>query len=294
MGSVRPARRFDALRALVVPGLPSRCYPDGGPPCAFTLLQRSIAAPPHRPADPRARSSDDAPSPELSRPTTHDGAADPCSAGLPAPRRAASGVWYPHRGVHHRPSRRLAAPERPWASPFKAFSSRRSGPLSESPALVAFPASIRLAPQGSVRTRLPSGPRSRRELVLPFRIPKDPARRCLPGLLPSRAFAPPGSLLALDAREIPSHALGGFDVTTRRRHRVSKHGRLGWPLSGLPALVGFLTFRPSRHRKGRLGERAHGFASRSALVARGAGRSLLPRSPTRPRLAPQPDAAVHR
>jgi len=75
------------------------------------------------------------------------------------------GFGYPPRGVHHRPSRRLAAPERPSASPFKAFSSRRSGLLSEAAALVALLASIRLAPLGSVRTRSASGPRSRRECV---------------------------------------------------------------------------------------------------------------------------------
>jgi len=38
-----------------------------------------------------------------------------------------------HRDVHRHPSRSLSAPERPWASPFKAFSSSRwvslSGPL---------------------------------------------------------------------------------------------------------------------------------------------------------------------
>jgi hypothetical protein len=54
MGSVPPARRFDALRVLTWQGLPSRIAPDGGPPCAFAPLQRSIAAPPHRPAYPRA------------------------------------------------------------------------------------------------------------------------------------------------------------------------------------------------------------------------------------------------
>jgi hypothetical protein len=104
MGSVRPARRFDALRALAGPSLPSRLSPDGGPPCAFAPLQRSIAAPPHRPADPRARSPDDASSPGLSCPTTHAGAADPFPRSVQAPQRAASGVWYPPRGLHHRPS----------------------------------------------------------------------------------------------------------------------------------------------------------------------------------------------
>jgi hypothetical protein len=95
MGSARPARRFDALRAHTKSDLPNRLAPDGGPPCAFAPLQRSITAPPHRPADPKARTSDDASFPGLSRLTTHAGTTDPHSAGLPAPLRAASGVSTP-------------------------------------------------------------------------------------------------------------------------------------------------------------------------------------------------------
>ena len=94
-GSARPARPFDALRSLAWPGLPSRLAPDGGPPCAFAPLQRSIAAPPHRPAGPKACTSDDASSRGLSRLTTHAGTADPRFTGLPAPLRATSGVLTP-------------------------------------------------------------------------------------------------------------------------------------------------------------------------------------------------------
>jgi hypothetical protein len=50
MGSVRPARRFDAHQALASTSLPNRLASDGGPPCASALLQRPIATPPHRPA----------------------------------------------------------------------------------------------------------------------------------------------------------------------------------------------------------------------------------------------------
>jgi hypothetical protein len=294
MGSVRPARRFDALRAIVATGLPSRLAPDGGPPCAFALLQRSIAAPPHRPADPRARTSNDASFPELPCPTTHDGTADPFSRGFRPRGVPRSGFLDPHRGPHHRPSRRLAAPERPWASPFKAFPSQRSGPLSESHALLSFHASIRLAPMGSVRTRPPSGPRSRRESVLPFRIPKDPARRCLLGFHPSRAFLPPASHHRFMLAGDPSTRFRRFDVRLRLRPEVSECGRLGLSLSGPPALLGFATLRPSRSRCDRHGERAHGLASRRTRVAGGARRSVLPRSATRPGLAPEPGPAVHR
>lgn len=227
MGSVRPARRFDALRAHAGPSLPSRLSPDGGPPCAFALLQRSIAAPPHRLADPKVRTSDDASSPELSCPTTHSERRTRVSRSFRPRCVPRPGFGYPHRGVHHRPSRRLSAAERPWASPFKAFSSRRSALLPEHPALMAFPASIRLTPMGSVRTRPRSGPRSRHELVLPFRIPKDPARRCLPGLHPFRAFPLLGLLLRFGSRGIPSHALGGYDVPARLRHKVFRLEEIG-------------------------------------------------------------------
>jgi hypothetical protein len=97
----------------------------------------------------------------------------------------------------------------------------------------------------------------------------------------------------LCSRGIPSHAFGGL---TSRPACVtgSSHGRIGWPLSGLPALLGFFTFRPSRRRSDSHGERAHGFASRIARVAGGAKRSELPRHRVRPRLSPRPDTAVHR
>jgi len=185
MSSVRPARRFDALRALTWLGVPSRIAPDGGPPCAFAPLQRSIAAPPHRPADPKAAGRRCFLSWAFV-PYDTCGTADPFSRGfrpLGVPR---PGFETPFAASTTVPPASCDA-ERPWASPSKAFSSKRSGPLVKSPALLAFTASIRLAPLGSVRTRSPSGLRSRLELVLPFRIPKDPARRCLPGLCPFRA-----------------------------------------------------------------------------------------------------------
>jgi hypothetical protein len=130
MRSVVPARRFDALRAFAGAVLPSRLAPDGGPPCAFAPLQRSIAALPHRPAGPKTGTPDDASSPGLLDPSTRAETADPSPRGfgprgVPRPR-----FGYLPRGVHRRPSRRLAAPKRPWASPFKAFSSSRWVPLS--------------------------------------------------------------------------------------------------------------------------------------------------------------------
>jgi hypothetical protein len=92
----------------------------------------------------------------------------------------------------------------------------------------------------------------------------------------------------------PFARVGRFDVPARLRHKVSRLEEIGSPLSGSPALMGFITFRLSRHRGDRGGGRAHCFTSRLARVASGADRSEPPRTPTRPRLSPRPGAAVHR
>jgi len=80
---------------------------------------------------------------------------------------------------------------------------------------------------------------------------------------PFRAF-PPGCLEPhVGLQGLPSHA-----STALRWGRTASQGlaaaRVGWPLSGLPALLGFLTSRPSRRRSDRTAGRAHGFASRLA------------------------------
>lgn len=212
MGSVRPVRRFDALRALADRDLPSRPKPDGGPPRAFAPVQRSIAALPHRPAD-RSRHVERCFLPWAFEPYDTCGTADPRFAGLPAPRRAASGVWVP-------PSRRpppflaaLAVPQRPSASRFKAFSPHRSGPLSEPPALVALLASIRLAPLGSVRTRSTSGRRSRRGYVLrPHPCGRGPSWPSWGS--PFRAFSPSVLGPGFGSRGLPSHARRQYVTST--------------------------------------------------------------------------------
>src|SRR5205085_2284168 len=71
----------------------------------------------------------------------------PVPAERPAPRRAASEVSTSLAAFTTVPPAPCGA-ERPWASPSKAFSSKRSGPLAKPPAFVAFAASIRLAPLG--------------------------------------------------------------------------------------------------------------------------------------------------
>jgi hypothetical protein len=166
MGSVPPARCFYTRRAFADRDLPSRPKPDGGPPHAFAPVQRSIATVPHRPAD-RSRHVGRCFLPWAFLAVRHmTGRRTRASRGFRPRCVPRPGFGYPPRGVHHHPSRRLAAPERPSASPFKAFTPRRSGLLSEPPALVALLASIRLAPLGSVRTRSTSGLRSRRGFVL--------------------------------------------------------------------------------------------------------------------------------
>jgi hypothetical protein len=225
---------------------------------------------------------------------------DTCRDGGPAYRGASrprcvprAGFEYPHRGVHHRPSRRLAAPERPSASPFKAFSSRRSDRLPAAPALMALLASIRLAPQGGVRTRSTPGPRSRREFV---RTIGSRRTRCVDAFLgftlQSTLPLRPGTLLW--SQSLPPARVGWCDVQSHLRLGVLRREGVGWPLSGLPALLGFVTLRPSRRRSGRRAGRAYGFASRLARVAGGANRSVpRQRRPSRRRSA-DPSSAVHR
>jgi hypothetical protein len=113
------------------------------------------------------------------------------------------------------------------------------------------------------------------------------------GFIPPERSLPPALSSALVAGD-PLACVGRFDVPIRLHHRVSKRGEIGWPLSGLPALMGFLTFRPSRRRCDLDGERAHGFASRLARVASGTNRSLFPRSRSGRSFRCRPGAAVLR
>jgi hypothetical protein len=225
MGSVPPARRFDAHRALTGRDLPSRPKPDGGPPRAFALLQRSIAAPPHRPVG-RSRLVGRCFLPWALVPY------DTCRNGGPAFSRGfrprgvpRPGFGYPPRGVHHRSSRHLAAPERPSASPLQAFSSNRSGPLSEPPALVALLASIRLAPRGACgRDRLQGVDPGSSSFCPPRpegRGASMPARGwSLQSVLPLR----PGH--GFVRRGLPSHAWGG--MTSHPTCVTGSSGAEGW------------------------------------------------------------------
>jgi hypothetical protein len=294
IGSVRPARRFDALRAHAGPGLPSRLTPDGGPPCAFALLQRSIAAPPHRPADPKARTSDDASSRGLSCLTTHDGTADPRSAGRPSPAAChVRGLGTPLAASTVVPPDALRR-RSVLGFTLQGFLLATIGTPSGAPCPLGVDHVDSPHPHGeradaaAFRASIPSRARSAVPDPEGSGAPR-PSWACTLQSVPSPRPSPP-LLFAGD----PFTRVGRFDVPARLRHKVSRLEEIGSPLSGSPALLGFFTFRPSRHRGDRGGGRAHVFTSRLARVASGANRSEPPRTPTRPRLSPRPGAAVHR
>lgn len=183
-----PARRFHALRVLRV-GRTSGLL-RASPSMRLALPFRGPSHHPRTvPGARRLHASDDASFPGLSCPTTHAGTADPLPAGLPPCGVPRPRFGYLHRGVHHRPSESLAAPERPRASPFEAFSSIRSDPLSEILALLPLRASIRLAPIGACG-------RDRLQGLVPGSSSFCPSSPCgpdaprPPGILPFRAFSP--------------------------------------------------------------------------------------------------------
>lgn len=214
MGSVGPLGVFTPSGLVQDQRGRTHCCADNALRAPSASLQRPIAAPPHRPEIPKDLSTDDASFPGLSCPTTHAGTADPFVRGASKPHgvpRARFG--YLLRGVHHHSCESLAAPERPRAFRFEAFSSRRSDSLSEVPALLPFPASIRLAPIGACgRDRLqgldpdtssfcPSSP-CERDASMP---PCDSSLQSVLLLCPCERF--------MVSRPLPHHALGG--ITSR-------------------------------------------------------------------------------
>jgi len=184
MGSVGPLG-VSTPSGLSQTGSNARIAPHAAP-IAFASLQRSIAAPPHRPGTPRGPRVGRCFLPWAFVPHDTFGTGNPLPVGRPAPRRAACEVWLP-------PSRRtsptlrgaLRLLERPQAFTFEAFSSRRSeSPLGDPcpPAVhhVDSPRSLRC-----VRTRPASGPCSRRRV----RCAARPLRAA--GLDASLVFLPP-------------------------------------------------------------------------------------------------------
>jgi hypothetical protein len=198
------------------------------------------------------------------------------------------------RDLHHRPSERLAAPERPRAFLYEAFSSRRSAPLSEDPALLAFPRRLRRAPRWSGRTRPTAGLDSRRRARSAV-DPCGPTRRCLPEIHPSRALSPPDLARAFSSpRTLPHHALGWIDVPTRLRLEVLRHGRPGVaPLgaAGSPGVPHLATVAaPLRPPRGT----GVWFRRPAPAVAPARTGLFAPSCTARPRLASRPGTAVLR
>jgi len=239
-----------------------RPKPFRGPPCAFAPLQRSIRAAPHRTLRP-VGSSPDASSPELSCPTARSRGGGSVRVRRVVPLRHVPRPRFGHlhRGVHHRPSRRAK---------------RRSahGLLPSRPDLVAAVSLSGPRPswrfrgrppaEAGQRPRAPSGHRSRDGAG--DRPVRAHLRTSL-GFLPSRAFAPDVRAFAF-GRDADPRTLRRVYVSSRLGLRALRNEGIGWSVSGLPALLGFRTFRPSRRSVHRLGERAHGFTSRRRSLAR--------------------------
>ncbi len=142
MGSARPARRFDALRALD-DGLSHAAFAERAPSVRFRVPSEVLPGTPAPSGRSCDRASDDAFFLGLSCRTTHAGAAVARDGRGSAPPASHVRGFDPHRGITHRPSRCLAAPERPSACLLEAFSSHRSDVLPDVSALLSFLTSVR-------------------------------------------------------------------------------------------------------------------------------------------------------
>jgi hypothetical protein len=269
MGSVRPVWRFNALRGLILRP-PRRPKSPVGPPCPCAPLQRHLVRAPRAPSC-RSGFPDPAPvaraaSRGFSCPSTHAGhRGSSLSTVDPSTIRATSGVWLPPSRPYRLHPPGAVAPERPWASPSKAFPSLAMGTPLGAPALLTLPGAIpsakRVCTAAAFRALFP------RRVRAAVRRPKPEDRRCLHGIFPFRAF-PPSVRAPACSRGADLLALGRDDVPTRLGLEVS---RIGW--------IGFARFRAASSRgvshlatvvalHSRIGGRAHGFASRGTLLDR--------------------------
>jgi len=252
---------FIALRVLSC-GTASKPKSASGPSCAYAPLQRTTSGNPRHPPPsawlaPCFRSRAVLPLLDSCCPTTrsqHGGSA--CWGRIPPPPRATCGVWLPPSRLSTRPCgpRRLSAPhtsrhlEGAGASmgftlhgvsfARDRYSSRSPCPLAVSPRVVArpegrsssrcvafrafFPRRIRSI--CTSRGKPPSAPTV--DPVLGFRVPSE--------LAPARS----GSRFG---RGASPRTLGWGDVPVRLGLRVSGVERVGQPISGPPALMGFVT-----------------------------------------------------
>jgi hypothetical protein len=255
MGSARPARRFYALRALG-DGPARPAFAERTPSVRFRVpseVLQGTPAPPSRSCD---RALDDAFFPGLSCRTTHAGAAVARDGRGSAPPASHVRGFDPHRGVRHRPSRRLAASERPSACLLEAFSSRRSDVLPDVPALLSFLTSVRSLLREAVgRGRLQGVVLDANSFGPPVRSRTNPrAIRCV---VASTRFTPLEHSPAASWRRALVRALPVHVRIGRRLDRSASSGladRLGWfaPLgaTGSSGVLHLATvadsFRPAR------------------------------------------------
>jgi hypothetical protein len=238
MGSTRPVRRFDAPRAHL--DATSRTTEAvRGPSLRFPAPSEASVAAPHGPAGPWADTSNHATSPGLCRPydtfsarwrvtTAVPPAAQPATCGGLATSCAAT--------PSHLPARE--APERPWAFPFRASSPCAAVPPLGGPALLSLPA---LAPHREVhtRTRSASGLSSRHGLVRSPTLADRPSRPSWGSPLQSVLPIRPGT--ALWSRGLPSHPPHELTSQLGRVTGSCEANGSAWSVSGLPALLGFVT-----------------------------------------------------
>lgn len=143
IGSARPARRLDALRAPECRAVPGGSHRPG----ALRALSRPFRGLPSSarvaPSATRADRRTTLPSVGFRAVRHMPGRWIRVVGGVLPSRVPRPGFGHPLRGVPHRPSRRRTASERPSACLLEAFSSHRSVVLSDEPALLAFSASNR-------------------------------------------------------------------------------------------------------------------------------------------------------
>jgi len=238
--------------------------------------------------------SDDASSPGLWCRTTHAGAADPLRTGRPAPCRAACEVWSP---PSRRPPPSLPAPCGVGASIGFSLQGLLLAPIG-SPLGGLLP-SWR-CPRGLASLPWGACERGRLQGVDPgassFRPSRPEGRDAsMPSWASSlQSVLPLPPTHALWIRAGSPHTPVRIDVSVRSRLRVLRWGEVGWPPSGLPALLGFahLATSSASLRSGR------GAGSWLRLEARARCRRRAPLcAPTtsiRRGLALPPDAGVLR
>jgi hypothetical protein len=104
------------------------------------------------------------------------------------------------------------------------------------------------------------------------RAPKNPTVDAFLGFTPPEPSPHPFGH-ALWSRCRPSHPFGGATSRPARVSGLREADGSAWSVSGLPALLGSLTFRPSRRSVRRAGGRAHFFTSREMPGVYGTARS---------------------